>query len=171
MAKIDFGYNNDDQLNAQFEGYEYTADFEALVNINGSDFVIVNRNGKYDVTEVLQDVYVDGSYSTYGNQLTTKLKAALLTTLNATHFYEKIQSGMSVVDALKYSAFEVMPSKLRPIITGYENLPGVVTSIKAELFEDLKNTQRFNHSSFYDMSKEIEMLRAQIEELEQSKGL
>jgi len=64
-----------------------------------------------------------------------------------------------------------MPSNLRPIITGYEEVPGVVTTIKAELFEDLKNTQRFNHSSFYNMSKEIEMLRAQIEELEQSKGL
>jgi len=84
---------------------------------------------------------------------------------------EKIQSGMSVVDALKASGFEVMPSNLRPIITEYEEVPGVVTTIKAELFEDLKSTQRFNHSSFYNMSKEIEMLRAQIEELEQSKGL
>jgi len=171
MAKIDFGYNNDDQLNAQFEGYEYTADFEALVNINGSNFVIVNRNGRYAIKEVLQDVYADGSYATYGNELTTELKAALLTTFNRPHIYEKIQSGMSVVDALKASGFEVMPSNLRPIITEYEEVPGVVTTIKAELFEDLKSTQRFNHSSFYNMSKEIEMLRAQIEELEQSKGL
>lgn len=170
MAKIDFGYNNDNQLNAQFEGYECTADFVGIVNIEGANVLITNLNGRYRVDEVLQDIYVDGSYATYSNQLTTPLKASLLTTFNRPHIYEKIRSGLTVIEALKESGFEVVPSHLRPIAQ-YENIPGVVTAVSPELFEDLQNTQRYNHSSFYNMSKEIEMLRAQINELEQSKGL
>lgn len=171
MAKIDFGFNNDNQLNAQFEGYDNTGDFVEIVRINDSDCLISNINGRYDAKEIAQDVYADGSYSTYANGLTTNLKSSLLIVLNRPHIKERINNGEKVIDVLRESGFEVMPSNLRPVITGYENIPGVVTSINPAVFEDLKNTQRYTHTSFYNLCKEVELLREKLTELEQTKGL
>lgn len=170
MAKIDFGYNNDYGLSpTRFEGAKWTADFVGVVNIKGSNILITNLNGNFRVDEILQDIYADGSYVTYANELTRPIVASLLNTLNLPHVNEKIQKGLPIIDVLKELGIEAKPSKLSPVVP-YEDVPGIITVVSSELFEDLRDSKMFN-LSIYKMSKEIEMLTAQIEELQQSKGL
>lgn len=170
MAKIDFGYNNDDQLNSQFEGYNTTGEYVDVIYYNGGNYLISNIQGQYNVIEICQDVYQDGSYATYATSAISEISFSMGRILNKEFSKNQIASGLSVLDVLKLSGLEVHQSNLRPVISGYEDIPGIVTSVKPEIFEDLKNTYLHQHSSFYALSKQIEELQMQLNQLQQEQG-
>lgn len=170
MAKIDFGYNNDTRLNAQFEGYDTTGEYIYVVNYNGDNYLISNIQGQYNVKEVFQDIYPDGSYSTYANSAISEICLSMERALNKVYSRNQIANELSAYEVLKTAGFEVTPSNLRPIITEYGYVPGIVTSIRTELFEDLKNAYRYQHNSIYGLCKQIEMLQMQLDELQNEKG-
>lgn len=171
MSKIDFGYNNDNYLNSQFEGFENSGEFVDVVNCNGGNYLISNIFGRYNVKEICQDIYPDGSYSTYARGGSDKVCISMMLVLNRMETKEKIQNGFSTIDILNMSGFDIHPANLRPVTTEYENTPGLVTSIQSELFEDLKNTKRFNHNSHYELCKQIEMLQMQLDQLKQEQEI
>lgn len=170
MAKIDFGYNNDNQLNSQFEGYDTTGEYVDVINYNGDNYLISNIQGHYNVREICQDVYPDGSYATYANSALSEISFSMGRILNREFSKNQIANGLSVLEVLKMAGLEVRRSNLIPVTPGFEDVHGIVTSVKPELFEDLKNTYLNQHSSFYGLSKQIEELQMQLNQLQQEQG-
>lgn len=176
MKKIDFGVNNDRKLNASFsEISPYNGEYLDVVSCNGFDFLITRiidsyqgLNGTIDVKEVAQDYYPDGSYVNYANQKQNALCQKFERLLNTQRMREELAKGKSPARLLKEAGFPVGRSQLRPIEPETETFSSIVTSVKDDKFQSLKDSKQFRYGggkSMYDMSQEIARLRAEVERL------
>ena len=176
MKKIDFGVNNDRKLNASFsEISPYNGEYMDLVSCNGFDFLITRiidsykgLNGSIDVREVAQDYYPDGSYVNYANQEKNTLCQKFEQLLNTQRVRDKLTNGENPLRILKEAGFPVGRSSLRPIEPVSETFSSIVTSVKDDKFQSLKESKQYRFGggkSMYDMSQELLRLRAEIERL------
>lgn len=172
MKKIDFGFNNDKRLNASFAGIElYNGEYLDVVGCNQMDFLITRivdsgrgLNGKIDVREVAQDYYADGSYDTYANQEKNEVCKKLEEFFNTASVKEKIKNNEPIIGILRKADFPVYTSKLASIPSKSEVIPGLVTSIRPELFEELKKSKKYS-TSMFNQYKEIQRLYKEIKKM------
>ena len=179
MKKIDFGYNNDSRLNASFEGIypPYTGQFIDLIKCEGVDMLVTRiiapykpeMDGHIDVCEIAQNFYSDGSYATYSSQDKSAMCRKIEILLNNSSVKSKMDEGIKLVDILRNAGIPVTKSSCHQVTTDYENIPGLVTSVRPELFEALKQSIMHNHSSMFDMYNEIQRLRDQQAKINESK--
>ncbi len=101
MKKIDFGFNDDDRLNAQWSGIEfYNGEYLDVVACENMSFLITRiidsyrgLNGNIDVREIAQDYYADGSYETYANREKNDTCKKIEEFLNLPVIKERIKNG------------------------------------------------------------------------------
>lgn len=174
MKKIDFGINEDRRLNSSFSGISpYNGEYIDLIACNGFDFLITRivdsyhgLNGNIDVREVAQDYYSDGSYVNYANKEKNTLCQRFEQLLNTARIKQELSDGKMPLKILKDAGFPVCSSTLNQIAPKSEKVSSIVTTVKKELFESLKDSKRYNHGrSMYDMSQEIQRLQEQIQQL------
>lgn len=171
MKKINFGFNNDARLNGSFEGIEpYNGEFIDMIQCNDSNLLITRivdsfngLNGNIDVREVIQDMYAGGGYTSYSNQAKSSLCLKLEELLNMESFKGKLANGESVIALLNSAGFKTTKSRCFPVTNEFEDISGILTSIKPELFEELKQSRRTNQLSMFAMYKEIQRLHAELE--------
>ena len=177
MKKIEFGFNNDDELNATWSGIEfYNGEYLDTVRLNDMDFLITRivdsnngLNGNIDVREVAQDYYLDGSYLTYANREKSSLCRKLEGFLNNNKVKGKLKSG-STLALLRDADFPAFTSRLLKIYSDSDEFAEVITSIKPELFKKLKDSKRAGYGmSMFKMAEEIKRLYKEIEELKSNK--
>ncbi len=174
MKKIDFGFNDDNKINASFSSISpYNGEYMDLIACNGFDFLITRivdsqrgLNGNIDVREVAQDYYSDGSYVNYANREKNTLCQRFEQLLNASRIKQELAAGKSPLKVLKEAGFPVSISSLSPIAPKSEKYSSIVTSVKNDKFQSLKDSKKYNHGkSMYAMSQEIMELYAEIERL------
>ena len=174
MKKIEFGFNKDDKLNAQWSGIEfYNGEYLDKISYEGMDFLITRivdsirgLNGNIDVREIAQDYYSDGGYVTYANLKKNAFCQKLEEYLNRIKVKEKIAEGKLPIDILRSDGFPVHMSYLQDVFSKSETVSSLVTSIKPEVFNNLKESKRYCvGKSMYDMTQEIMKLRMEIDEL------
>lgn len=174
MKKIDFGYNEDRTLNATFSAIEpYNGEYIDTISYEDMDFLVTKiiesykgLDGGIDVREVTQDYFADGSYVTYANKEKSQVCKKLETLLNSNSIKEKLINGESAFKVLRNEGFPVSVSTLQDITLDSEFVPGIVTSIKPDVFKKLKDSKRTSMSMF-NMSEEIKRLYQEIEKLKQ----
>lgn len=167
MNKIDFGYNNGNRLMNNFEGIEmYNGEYVDLIELEGRDYLVTSivdslkgLDGQIDVREVLQDYYGDGGYDSYANQNKNDVCLRIQKMLNEPDLREKTQNGISPLSIFQDMNIQARKSKLRPIHNINSDYPGVLVSIKNDLFLDAKKTIGSANHSIYYMKKEIEESR------------
>ena len=174
--KIDFGFNNDARLNAQWSSVEQVdCEYVGAVNCNGYDLLlaIVDENqekpeGRIAVKEVVQDYYPDGSFITYGNLEKNRVCRKAEELFNTEAIRKKLADGVSPVSILREAGMPVRTSKLH-----FEDKPGfaeIVTSVRPELFNGLKESQK-DHRSMYARELEIRRLEEMVRELTKASKL
>ena len=147
-----------------------------LIACNDFDFLVTRivdsyrgLNGNIDVREVAQDYYSDGSYVNYANMEKNTLCQKFEQLLNAPRIKQELDEGRSVLTVLKEAGFPVRVSSLSPVAPKSEKVPSIVTSVKKDKFQSLKDSKRYVYGkSMYDLSQEIQRLQ---EEIEQLKGM
>ena len=172
MKKIDFGYNDDKRLNSSFSRIElFNGEYLDVVGCDSMDFLITRivdsgrgLNGNIDVREVAQDYYADGSCVTYANQEKNELCKKLEEFFNKESVREKLERGEPIMGILRGAGFPVHSSQLAYIPSKNDVVPGLVTSVRPELFEELKESKKYSRS-MYNQYKEIQRLYAEIEKL------
>ena len=174
MKKIDFGINEDKRLNSSFSGISpYNGEYLDVIACNDFDFLITRivdsyrgLNGNIDVREVAQDFYNDGSYVNYANMEKNKLCQRFEQLLNSPSIRRELEEGKSPLTILKEAGFPVHVSSLQPILSKSEIVSSIVTSVKPELFKNLKDSKKYSGGqSMYDMYEKIQKLQAEIERL------
>ena len=177
MKKIEFGYNDDDVLNATWSRVErYNGEYLDTVRCNDMDFLITRIvdsfdgiDGKIEVREVAQDYYADGSYLTYANSEKNDLTKKLENFLNNKKVREKL-STQRPLTVLRATNFPVFSSRLPKIEGDSSEFAEVITIIKPEIFKKLKDSKRSGIGiSMFNMTEKIKELYAKIEELEKEK--
>lgn len=171
MGKIDFGYNNYQELYGGFEGIElYNGDFIDMISIDNRDYLITKivesvqgLNGKIDVREVFQDFYADGSYVSYANQKKSVVCESLENLLNQPMVKDKIKNEKSVYNVLRDMNLSVSRSKLKSIDYPGTYLSGNLVSIKPDLFEKVRSSIKDCSNSIYGLQQQIIKLEQQIE--------
>lgn len=174
MKKIDFGINEDRRLNSSFSGISpYNGEYLDLIACNGFDFLVTRivdsyrgLNGNIDVREVSQDYYSDGSYVNYANMEKNTLCQRFEQLLNAPRIKQELNDGKTPLKILKEAGFPVCVSSLSPIAPKSEKYSSIVTSVKKDKFQSLKDSKKYNNGrSMYDMVQEIQRLQEEIERL------
>jgi len=177
MKKIEFGFNNDNELNATWSGIgPYNGEYLDTVRCNDMDFLVTRivdsvngLDGNIDIREVAQDYYVDGSYLTYANSEKSSLCKKLESFLNNSKVKSKLKTERALT-LLRAADFPVFTSRLLKIYSDSDEFAEVVTSIKPELFKKLKDSKRMGYGmSMYRMVQEIQRLHKEIEELKSNK--
>ncbi len=77
---------------------------------------------------------------------------------------ERLEKNEPVMGILRKSDFPVYTSTLASIPSKSETLSGIVTSIRPELFEELKKSKRYT-TSMFNQYKEIQRLYEEIKKL------
>lgn len=174
MKKIEFGFNDDDKLNSQWAGIEfYNGEYLDMFACEDMDFLVTRivdsyrgLNGKIDVREITQDYYSDGGCVTYANMEKNRLCQKLSEYLNSSMAMEKIAKGKTPYEILRDEDFPVYMSHLADVTSKSDIVPAVVTSIKHDVFQKLKDSKRITRGmSMYDLSEEIRHLREEINRL------
>ena len=177
MKKIEFGFNNDDELNATWAEIEpYNGEYLDTIRCNDMDFLVTRivdsrdgLDGGIDVREVAQDYYSDGSYLTYSNNQKSDLCKKIENFLNNKKVREKIKNER-VLTLLRAANFPVFSSRLLKIESNSEEFAEVITGIKPELFKRLKDSKRLGFGmSTFRMAEELKRLYKKVEELENEK--
>ena len=177
MKKIEFGFNDDNRLNSQWSGVEfYNGEYLDVVRYDDIDLLITKiidsphgLNGKIDVREIAQDYYADGSYVTYANKEKNAICRRLEDLLNSKKIREQLaedsEPHRTPYTILRNEGLPVYISNLNAVTSKSETVPYIVTSVKPEMFEKLKESKRYNHKSMYEQTQEIMRLQAEIEKL------
>ena len=66
---------------------------------------------------------------------------------------------------LRNEGLPVYISNLNAVTSKSDIVSYIVTSIKPEMFQKLKESKRYNHMSMYDLTQENARLRAEIEKI------
>lgn len=172
MTKIDFGYNDDYELNSSFSRISpYNGEYLDCVRYLDMDLLITRivdsykgLNGQIDVREVAQDSYADGSYITYANQNKEIAASKIEELLNNETIKARIEKGENVLEILREKGVSVTRSRLLPITQA----PAIVTSVKPEHFTSLKESISKNHRSMYQLVQEVLELRRELEVLKKN---
>ena len=173
MKKIEFGFNDDNRLNAQWSGIEfYNGEYLDVVAYEGFDFLVTRivdsqhgLNGNIDVREIAQDYYADGSYVTYANMEKNDMCKRLERLLNSPKLKEKLANNQRAFSILRDEGISLHISNLNAVQSKFETVSYVVTSVKPEIFRSLKDSKRNGGRSMYDQTLEIARLRAEIEKM------
>lgn len=177
MKKIEFGFNNDDNLNATWSNIEqYNGEYLDTIRCNDMDFLVTRivdsregLDGGIDVREVAQDYYSDGTYITYSNNKKSDLCKKLENFLNNKKVRDKLASDRALT-LLRAADFPVFTSRLLKIEGNSEEFAEVITGIKPEVFKKLKDSKRAGMGmSMFRMTEELRRLYKRVEELEEEK--
>ena len=174
MRKIDFGFNGDKRLNSSFSEIEpYNGENLDTFSYEDMDFLVTRiidshrgLNGEIDVREVAQDYFKDGSYVTYADSEKSEVCRKLQEFLNSTSIKARLSEGKSPFNILRNEGFPVYVSSLREIVEESRIVPGIVTSIRPEMFKKLKDSKKYDMGkSMFDMQQELDRLYAEVARL------
>ena len=173
MKKIDFGFNNDRRLNSSFSGIEpYNGEYLDVTCCEDTNLLITRivdsqqgLDGNIDVREVIQDYYSDGSYVTYANMEKNVICLKIQQLLNTERLKKRINKGESAREILLDEGLPAYASFLN-VEPKNSVVPGAVTSIKPEMFKQLKDSKKYYRGkSMYDLTVELKKLHAEINNL------
>ena len=177
MKKIDFGFNEDDVLNGQWAGIEpYNGEYLDMIGYENTDLLITKvvdsykgLNGTIDVREIAQDYYADGSYITYANKEKNATCKKIEELLNSNKVQNMLAKGEAPYMILRDAGLPIRMSHLNDVQSKSDTVPAVVTSIKPEIFKQLKDSKKYSFGmSMYNQIQEIKRLREEIAELKES---
>ena len=173
MKKIEFGLNNDDELNATWaQADSYNGEYLDTIRCNDMDFLVTRivdsadgLNGAIDVREVVQDYYADGTYFTYANNEKSELCKKLENYLNNKKIREKLTKERAL-SLLRVANFPAFSSRLPKIEGNSSEYAEVITGVKPEVFKRLKDSKRVGYGmSMFKMTEEIQKLREEVQRL------
>ncbi len=176
MKKIDFGFNDDNRLNSSFSRISpYNGEYIEIVSCNGFNFLITRiidsyngLNGNIDVREIAQDYYADGSYVNYANQASNGLCRKFEQLLNTDRLRHELNSGKTPLTILREAGFPVSLSAINNVASDSKYVSSIVTSIRPELFQRLKDSKKYNAGkSMYYLVQENQILYDKIAQLKE----
>jgi len=171
MKVLEFGFNDDENLNATWGGIEfYSGEYLDLVNCNNMNFLITRviesnngLDGMIDVREVSQDYYNDGSYQTYANRSKEGLCKKLEEYLNKEKIKEKLEKDRPL-EILKDAGFPAFTSHLPKVYSDDEKYAEIVTFVRPDVFKKLVDSKK-SSLSIFQLYEENRRLLDEIEEL------
>lgn len=158
MKIIYFGYNLKNNLDSGIDGlYKYQGKYLDIVNINNKNYLITQGVSEYkkDVIfalEIIQDVYLDGSFITYGNGYKSKDCMALEYYFNSDDVKRKIEQGASPLSQLLELGLKFKRPNIIPL---NDNKFVMVVIIKNNIFENVRDLFVKNRNkSFIEISQQ-----------------
>lgn len=158
MGKIIyFGYNKKDYLDSCIDGvFPYQGEYLDTVSINNLNFLFtkskINNKVKIDVREIFIDMYLDGSYTIYGNENKSKECIVMENYFNKKDILNRINNGIPPL----YILLELEKSfKKSNINIDLVNKFIMIVLIKKYVFENCQDILiNNNNKSFIELANE-----------------
>lgn len=139
---IEFGYNKKDYLDNGIEGvYPYKGEYIDVVCFNSKNYLFTKgvsnlKKDKIEVREIIEDVYLDGSFVVYGNFFKSKECQILEQYFNQDKIKQLIKKGGRPLDILLDLD---LPFKNPYIIPINDDKFVMVVLIENNVFENTRN--------------------------------
>ena len=157
MKQIHFGYNKKDYLDSGIEGVTpYVGEYIDIVEINDRIYLFTKgildvKKDMIDVREIIQDVYLDGSYIIYANAVKSHNCQILEQKINEEKVKNAALTGISLVSMMAGSKARVRRPNIIPI--NNNNQFDMVVLINNQVFESAREILlKYKNKSFIELA-------------------
>lgn len=156
---IYYGYNKKDYLESGIEGITpYRGEYIDIITINKRNYLFTKgisdvKKDIIDVREVIQNVYLDGSYEMFANAYRSPECVAIEKYFNKNDIKNKVESGISL--CLLFDEINLKSSRANIIPINRDNQFTMITLVNNLVFEDARELLIKNSSkSFVQLALE-----------------